>query len=290
MDFPRTVDEITPEWLTQVLRESGAIDSEHVVSFQSQRIGVETGLSGVLHRLTLEYDGDDAGLPNSVVAKYPSDSHELRIRRLSTNKIEISFYKNFVKEVDIDVPSLYFGEIDEDTGECLLLLEDLGHLRAVPQTEDCSIDDAFALLSGISRIHAHYWSGRPGFDQIPDHLTTAPTGNFTRENMEKNTGTFVELVGDVLPNGIESMAWRLAPQLSKVVKMVYTPPITLIHGDLKLINMFFDDSVVDPPKLVVYDWQALRAAKAALDVGLWRSRHGVVFALFERISQQYNLV
>ncbi len=25
MDFPRTVDEITPEWLTQVLRESGAI-------------------------------------------------------------------------------------------------------------------------------------------------------------------------------------------------------------------------------------------------------------------------
>ena len=24
MDFPRTVDEITPEWLTRVLRESGA--------------------------------------------------------------------------------------------------------------------------------------------------------------------------------------------------------------------------------------------------------------------------
>lgn len=26
MDFPRTVDEITPEWLMQVLRENGAID------------------------------------------------------------------------------------------------------------------------------------------------------------------------------------------------------------------------------------------------------------------------
>ena len=25
MDFPRTVEEITPEWLTQVLRESDAI-------------------------------------------------------------------------------------------------------------------------------------------------------------------------------------------------------------------------------------------------------------------------
>jgi len=25
MDFPRTVEEITPEWLTQVLRESGAM-------------------------------------------------------------------------------------------------------------------------------------------------------------------------------------------------------------------------------------------------------------------------
>jgi hypothetical protein len=32
MDFPRTVDEITPEWLTNVLRESGAIDKSTVES------------------------------------------------------------------------------------------------------------------------------------------------------------------------------------------------------------------------------------------------------------------
>jgi hypothetical protein len=38
MDFPRTIDEITPEWLTRVLRESGAIDGTNVESFEATNI------------------------------------------------------------------------------------------------------------------------------------------------------------------------------------------------------------------------------------------------------------
>jgi|GEM_PF-1682691 hypothetical protein len=38
MDFPRTIDEITPEWLTQVLRESGAIRDAGVESFESTQL------------------------------------------------------------------------------------------------------------------------------------------------------------------------------------------------------------------------------------------------------------
>ena len=43
MDFPRTVDEITPEWLTRVLRESGAIREAAVQSFETTDIGFDTG-------------------------------------------------------------------------------------------------------------------------------------------------------------------------------------------------------------------------------------------------------
>lgn len=294
MDFPRTVEEITPEWLTQVLRDNSAIDRENVVSFQPEPIGGDTGLAGVLHRLSLEYDVDvQAGdAPTSIVTKHSVREPVKRSRLKPPNAAEISFYKNFADEVGIDVPRMYFGAMDEDTAECVLLLEDLGHLRAVAQSEDCSAEDAIAVLSGISRVHAHYWSGGPAFDQISNFLPKSPTGTMTREHMDKNVGTFIELVGDYLPDGIETPAWKLAPKISKVVEMIYEPPITLIHGDLKTINMFFDDSVADPPRVVLYDWQALRTAKAALDVGYFIStnistntRRTIEHQLFESYHQ-----
>ena len=46
MEFPRTVDEITPEWLTQVLRASGAITDTSIVSFSPAEIGVGRGAGG----------------------------------------------------------------------------------------------------------------------------------------------------------------------------------------------------------------------------------------------------
>ena len=41
MDFPRTIDEITPEWLTKVLRESGAIENANYTRrYHSLHIGL----------------------------------------------------------------------------------------------------------------------------------------------------------------------------------------------------------------------------------------------------------
>ena len=242
-----------------------------VESFDFERIGVETGMSGVLHRLTLEYDVEEKDSPASVVSKHSSMDADRRTRSKPSNTVENMFYKNLVKDIGADVPRMHFSAMDDDTAECLLLLEDLGHLRSVGQTEDCSTEDALSVLRGISRIHAHFWSGGPGFDQIPDYLIDRSTSKISTENMERYLEPFVELTGDVLPEGIEGLARQVTPKLSEVIQMVYTPPITLIHGDLKLMNMFFDDSVADPPGVVLYDWQALMAAKASLDVSYFIS-------------------
>ena len=62
MDFPRTADEITPEWLTQVLRESGTIRNASVESFEVS--GLAGGLVGNVNRVLLEYDQKEHGSPN----------------------------------------------------------------------------------------------------------------------------------------------------------------------------------------------------------------------------------
>ena len=53
MDFPRTVGEITPEWLTQVLRESGAIGDASVRSRTVKTIGDDQGMTADVVRIGL---------------------------------------------------------------------------------------------------------------------------------------------------------------------------------------------------------------------------------------------
>ncbi|MDA1280186.1 MAG: hypothetical protein O3B95_09160 [Chloroflexi bacterium] len=69
MDFPRTVEEIRAEWLTQVLRESGAIGHASVESFEIANIGDDQGLTADVSRIDLCFDQVEIGAPRSAVAK-----------------------------------------------------------------------------------------------------------------------------------------------------------------------------------------------------------------------------
>ena len=80
MGFPRTVEEITPEWLTQVMRESGAIKQAIVQDFEIGGKGDFRGLVGNVNRVLLEYKQEEDGLPNSVMMKMANTDDELRTR------------------------------------------------------------------------------------------------------------------------------------------------------------------------------------------------------------------
>ena len=92
MQFPRTVDEITPEWLTQVLRESGAIRDASVESIEVS--GLDGGIHGEVNRISLNYDRRDAVAPNSVVVKLSLEDDEKResVKERELAKREVSFY------------------------------------------------------------------------------------------------------------------------------------------------------------------------------------------------------
>ena len=62
MSVPADSDGITPDWLTTVLREAGAIYHARVTSMQSGPIG-HMGMTGQLHRLRLSYDEAEPGAP-----------------------------------------------------------------------------------------------------------------------------------------------------------------------------------------------------------------------------------
>jgi hypothetical protein len=70
--IPTELDELTPEWLTQVLREEGSVRHATVISVEREVLGEGRGFTGRVVRLRLGYDAAEDGAPHSLVAKLPA--------------------------------------------------------------------------------------------------------------------------------------------------------------------------------------------------------------------------
>jgi hypothetical protein len=118
MDFPRTVDEITPEWLTQVLRESGAITGSGVESFSSIEIGADQGLQGEVSRLALTYQKSDPQGPESVIVKLSLADDERRagVNLRGFSEREAVLYSELSATAGIAVPKVHFASFDSESG------------------------------------------------------------------------------------------------------------------------------------------------------------------------------
>ena len=77
MSIPTNSDEITASWLTTALRGAGVIDLARVVSFEVSPVG-QIGMTGQIMRLRFGFDENEAGAPESVVAKFSSADPQAR--------------------------------------------------------------------------------------------------------------------------------------------------------------------------------------------------------------------
>ncbi len=156
-DFPRTVDEITVEWLTGALRASGAIGEARVESFEISEI--DGGFIGGVNRIELTYDRQEAGAPGTIIAKFAIEDDEMRrpIDDAGLYEREVRFYRELSSASGVATPEMYFAEYDGATGHFMLLLEDLSHLRAVDQFDGCNTRDAGAALKFLAAMHSGWW-------------------------------------------------------------------------------------------------------------------------------------
>ena len=270
-DFPRTVDEITPEWLTQVLRESGAIREATVVQGDASNIGVDQGVVAQVHRLELTYDSALEDAPGHVIAKLALqvnlDSPELGDAVWTLYDREVRFFLDLAPESGMQTPAVYYANFDPTTGHFIILLEDLSHLRAVDQADESSPKDSSAAMRALASMHSKWWNNDElhGFQWLADHPWAAPA-NVVSQMFPNNVEPFLKIADGHVPDGIEALCNKLIPKISEVWAELSSPPISLNHGDFRLTNMFFDDSGGDIPRVIAYDWQTAGRIRPADDV------------------------
>lgn len=277
--LPATPAEITPGWLTSVLREAGVLERAEITQVVWERVGEERGFTGSLARLHLRSAAArEEGAPSSLIAKFPTAPQETpstyRVVQQQASAALQHYYERCAREVwfyqtvaplgGVPTPRLYYGAADDATGRVVLLLEDVHAARGGDVLQGCSAREAALVLQAIAPFHARWWTNPhpKAFAWLPQWVGD-PRARQERYNQQ--VGLFLERFGQRLPAFVLEAIDRLRFGYERVLTRLAEVPATLIHADLHLDNILFLPTGSAPP-ITVLDWQGISLGPAVVDV------------------------
>lgn len=288
LKIPEGPEALTPEWLTQALRQTGTISSVAVKGFDAEMIGEGVGLMGQLARLKLHYEGSEPGAPRSLIAKFPAAIEENREvgNELRFYEREARFYEEIADEVELRTPRCYYGAMDIETDEYVLLLEDLAPARVADQLTGCSGQEAELAILELAKFHATWWESPrlAEIDWMP--YTSDPVNKSAEESYQRSWGPFLERFGDKLPKPVLETAEGLGSNVGNLLDQLAEPPRTIIHGDYRADNLFFATPEGGAP-LAVIDWQISSRGRGVYDIAYLMSQS---VRLEERRAREMELL
>jgi hypothetical protein len=264
LPIPSGQNSLTPEWLTQVLRQAGAIDACRVAE-----LGIEPAGAGQVadcFRCRLSYDRAELRAPGSVVVKLPAQDPTSResAAAWALYEREIRFYQELADVVGITTPRCLHAEIDTGSGMFALVLDDLAPARETDQLAGLGPDDACTAVLELAGLHAARWGDprRLGLGWLEDLREHQNSGS--AELLPLLFDGFVGRYGDQLePDHLEIIT-AFRPHLARFITE-RPGPSTVIHGDYRTDNMLFDAAGGTIP-LAVIDWQTIVTGPALVDV------------------------
>ena len=259
--IPTSVDDITPEWLTGVLAESG-VSPVAVIAVEATRIGEGVGFIGEIHRIALSYEDPAtaiaAGAPASVVSKIPTQDPGGRMigTMLRLYEKESGFYRYLAEDSPVHVPVCFYNGADVESQQWCLLLEDMSAYDIGDQLQPCGLGQARALIAAMARIHAQRSDGRA------DNLEWLPRID------DPSSSGMLAMYDDCLPVAMARcshmvpeymMDWgrRFAPHALSWVADYASQPGTVTHGDFRTDNIVFSPTA-PLTDFAFLDWQLTR--------------------------------
>ena len=300
--IPERVEDLTPEWLSLVLRERDVLGGARVSSARHEQIGDGEGFVGVITRLFLELDPPGSVGPRTLIAKLPTPIAQNRVlgELLGAYEREILFYEELAPELPLRVPATYYTAFDPDVGSryqeqivglmdrlpvwlirrlmplarwvagrkkrrYVLLMEDLTGARLGDQVAGARPEDCGRALQALAGAHAALWESpllQGRFWLARQDLQSKTRHTMYRDSRSDFALRFEPLLGqglDALLDFLDRRGTALARRLHR------SAPQTLVHGDFRLDNIFFDGRQGED-EVVIIDWQLAGRGSAAYDV------------------------
>ncbi|RPJ39583.1 MAG: DUF1679 domain-containing protein, partial [Chloroflexi bacterium] len=256
-------EQITPEWLTGVLRDMGTLLRGHVTCVTT--VQEQPAFASILSRLEVTYSGDSSPdapkklflkISNPALAPGEFDPGQL--------KREIDFYSLVAPLMDrAFVIPCFSVAYDPPTGAVHLLLRDVSDTHAAcltPSKHTCEL-----AVDALACLHASWWD-HPRLGKDIGKYPTPEERTQDWLDAEKSTAGFISAVGDQLPPAFRAVYERVLPALPALFQRHATGRnLTLVHGDAHLGNFLFP---IDPAAGSVYllDWQFWHPTIAGTDL------------------------
>ena len=259
--IPKCPDEITNEWLTDVQRGSGRLEAAFVVNHSIKPLAIGIGSANIV-RITLEYDFPEDGALSSMIAKFVSIQKIPHAEKLKDfYDREVKFYKHLGSNSGISTPQCLYAEIDKQSGDSLLLMEDMSKCRVGDLSG--KLEDVEIAIKNIARFHAKWWNC--------NQLSKLPWGILFSSASGKNEGLFKTFLDSLLQvkkiygNKIPETFCLVADRLQNIEVSIFTDDSqTLVHGDYHPGNIFFQSN--NEGRFAVFDWEAVHNGCAGEDL------------------------
>lgn len=257
---PRHVSDITPDWLTEALREGGVLSKAAVASVDTKVIGEGVGFLSSVGRIQLRYDRTDERAPSSVVIKIEPERENFRELgdELHAFEREIRFYREVANRVPIRLARVYFSLVEPP--DYALVMEDLSFCTPGDQVRGMHTDQVIAATRVLAHIQAAFWD-----NQGTASLSWMPRTNAIGQWYRKNWSSFVEYATDRISPEAMAVGERVGGTLEWLEAEMRLAPPTIVHGDLRADNLLFGPPDTEDAVFIV-DWQIATRSMGAFDV------------------------
>ncbi|MBL6690949.1 MAG: phosphotransferase [Pseudomonadales bacterium] len=322
-DVPFSVDELTADWLSRSLKDSGVLTDGVVESISLRRIGEQVGFNGEVVIVLPEYSGLSASEtpPASLVLKIPTTTkNRILGQTMGLYEKEIRFYRDLQPVLDIRTPKHYCSALDEADDPDVILerlqgmnklpiivirgimalaswfvsghprkyalfIEDLSDYRIGDQAKGCSDEDVRNIVTTKGLLHGQYW----GSEELREMSWIAPysvTSRITQMRYLSSVGRYLKEEGSTLSDKQRDMLGWLKAEGAKLTECFDEGPATLLHGDVRLDNICFDDS---SGEVLLFDWQTLLRGPGASDLAYFISATLPVEASEDEVNELIDL-
>lgn len=302
--IPESIAEVTPHWLNDALSNEPVFAGAQVVGVDHQQLGEGEGFLGDIFRLKLTYKNAGGTAPPSLVVKLPKKVNRPVGELLGAYERESMFFETIADRVAVRTPHCYFGAFDRDRGSekqqeilafadklpsfmtkaagavglwiaarkrrrYILLIEDIAQARGGDQVAGAGADVCRRVLECIAQNHARFWQN----DHLAAHFWLLPQdidARMRHQTFMNARSAFQSAFQDLLDEGMDRyVAWLEPHGVETMRALMASAPQTLVHSDLRLDNILFDQSRNDD--MVLLDWQLVRRGPAVYDVAYFLS-------------------
>jgi len=226
---PRTFDQVTADWLTQVL-----VRTHPGIRVLSAAVDATMGHKPNKARVHLTYDdaGRKAGLPATLVVKGTFNGTTSRGRIIDfSNMAELVSYRDIVPQIDINVPRLIYQSWEAEPSESVvLLLEDMAYRKPTYFPNGfatLNYGQAASILRAMATFQAQTWNS-PAFEAGGEWGPGTPVG----ENAARIRSDYF----DILPRS-EHWATSVVSPRGAALPRILRDPIRMETAWFRLVDL-----------------------------------------------------